>query len=69
MHGSRGQKAQFDLRVRRLEAFAGPAAGTDGDERLIDRPGRALLIDIGMDKGRDAFLLVRFQDQDLPRAG
>ena len=59
MHGSRGKKAQFDLRVRRLEAFARPAARADCDEGLIDRPGRALSIDIGINKGGDAFLLVR----------
>ena len=61
VHGGSGQEAEFDLRVRRLESFAGPAAGSDRNERLIDRPGDALLIDIGMKKGGDALLLIRLQ--------
>ena len=40
VHRGGGKKAQLDLRVRRLKTFAGPAAGTDRNERLIDRPGR-----------------------------
>ena len=61
MNGRRRQKTELDLRVRRLEPFAGPAAGTDRNERLIDRPGRALLVDIGMNERRDALLLIRLQ--------
>ena len=64
MHGGGGKKAEFDLRVRRLKAFARPAAGADGDERLIDRPGRALLIDIRVNKCGDPFLLIRLSARD-----
>jgi hypothetical protein len=56
VHRGRGQKSQFDLRIRRLETFARPAAGTDRDQRLIDRPGRALLVDVGIDERGDPLL-------------
>ena len=49
VNGRSRQKTELDLRVRRLEPFAGPAAGPDRNERLIDRPGSALL-----DRYRDA---------------
>ena len=45
----------------RLESFAGPAARSDRDERLIDRPRRALTIDIWIDERRNPLLLIRFQ--------
>jgi len=60
VHRSSRQKPELDLRVRRLETFAGPTSGTDGDERLVDRPRGTLLVDIGMDKGRESLLLIRF---------
>src|SRR5947209_19715688 len=50
MHRRRREEAQFDLGVRRLEAFAGPAARTDRDQRLVDRPRRPLLVDLRMDE-------------------
>src|SRR3979411_727767 len=59
VHGGGGEKAEFDLRIRRFETFARPAARADGNEGLSDRPRRALLIDIGMKKRRDTFLLIR----------
>ena len=39
VHRGSGKKTELDLRIGRFEAFAGPAAGADGDKRLIDRPG------------------------------
>ena len=60
MHGRRGQKAKLNLRVWSLESLSGPAARPDGNERLIDRPGCTLFVDVGMGKGRDPLLLVRF---------
>ena len=58
MHGGRGQKAELDLCVRRLESFPRPTARADRDEGLIDRPGRSLAIDIGIDERSDPLLLV-----------
>ena len=43
VHGGGGKKTELDLGVRRLESFARPTAGADRNERLIDRPGGALL--------------------------
>ncbi len=59
VHGGSGKKAKLDLRVWRFESLARPTAGTDRDQRLIDRPGRPLFVDVGMSKGGDALLLVR----------
>src|SRR6266487_171797 len=60
MDGGGRQKAEFDLSVRRFKSFAGPSARSDGDERLVDCPGRALFINIWIDERRDPLLLIRF---------
>src|SRR5207237_6433780 len=46
VHGRSGQETELDLGIRRVEPFPGPAAGANGDERLIDGPARTLAIDI-----------------------
>ncbi len=63
VHSGRRKKAQLDLRVWRLESFSRPAARADGNERLIDRPGGPLLVDIGIDERGDPLLLVRLQTE------
>ena len=60
MYGGGRQKAEFDLGVRRFESFARPPARADGDERLVDRPGRTLFINLRIDEGGDPLLLIRF---------
>src|SRR5712692_1074045 len=49
-----GQKAELDLGVGRFKALTGPAAGANGNERLIDRPRRSLLIDVRINESGDA---------------
>src|SRR5215471_8572395 len=63
MHCSGWQKAELNLRVRRFETFPCPTAGTNGDERLIDRPRRTLFVDIGMGKSCKPRLLVWFESE------
>src|SRR5207248_7375886 len=41
----------------------GTAAGANGNERLIDCPGRTLAIDVGIDECSDPFLLVRLKSE------
>src|SRR5437016_14683588 len=50
VHSGSGKKAELDLRVRRFESFARPSPGADGDERLIERPGGTLRVDIGIEE-------------------
>ena len=63
VHRGSGQKTELDLRIGRFEPFAGPAAGANRDERLIDCPGRTLAIDVGIDECSDPFLLVRLKSE------
>ena len=63
VHDGAGEKAQFVERVLRLEALAVPSARTDGGERLVDRPTRALRVEFRIEKGDDALTLVGAQSE------
>ena len=63
VHSRRGQKAKLDLGIWRFESFSRPSARPNCNERLIDRPSCTLFVDIGVCKGSDPLLLVRFQTQ------
>ena len=63
VHGCRRQKPELDLRIRRFKTFSRPTTGSDGDERLVDRPRGALFINVGMSKGGEPRLLIRFKHE------
>ena len=61
VHGCSRKEAKFDLCIWRLEALARPTARSDSDKRLVDRPGGALFVNIGMRERSDPLLLIRFK--------
>src|SRR5579864_3888992 len=63
MHSGGRQKAELDLGVRRLETFPGPAAGSNCNKRLVNRPGGTLFVDLRMGEGGKSRLLIGLQYQ------